>query len=270
MAGTVGFVGVGAMGMPMVGRLVDAGHDVRCYARRPDAGAEAAARGATTVGSAAEAVAAADVAIVCLYTDEQVRALCLGPDGLIGSMRDGTILVTHTTGSPTTAQDLAAAGERRDVRVADAPVDGPPQAVAEGRITVFLGADGPTAAAVTPVLAAYGDPIHHVGPVGFGQRTKLVNNLLFSAHCQLVEDAGRLATALGVHPDVALGAIERGGTGSSVVLSFAVAMGGPTAFATAARPFVAKDVATCEAVAAELGCDTGALGAAARAAARGA
>ncbi|WP_211435576.1 NAD(P)-dependent oxidoreductase [Trujillonella endophytica] len=259
-------MGLGRMGFPMVERLLAAGHPVRCWARRAEVVAAATAAGATPASGLADAVVDADVAVVCVYDDEQVREVCLGADGIVAAMRPGSSLVVHTTGSPVTAAELAAAGARRGIGVADAPVDGGAMDIVAGRVTVFLGADDATAAAVLPVLAAYGDPVHHVGGVGDGQRTKLVNNLLFAANARLVEEAAGLAADLGVDPAAALGAIGRGGTGRSASLDLALLSGGPAGFTERVRPFLVKDVGTCEAVAAALGAGTGALGAVARAA----
>ena len=99
----VGFVGAGRMGRPMVERLLGAGVPTSLYARRPDRSSELEARGAVLAGSLSELAAGAEVVVVCVFTDEQVAAVCLGPDGLVASMRPDATLVVHTTGSPVTS-----------------------------------------------------------------------------------------------------------------------------------------------------------------------
>ena len=93
------------------------------------------------------------------------------------AMAPGAVLVIHTTGSPRTAETIAARG----IDVVDAPVSGGPHDIAAGHVTLFVGGDDDAVARVKPVLSAYGDPILHVGRTGAGQLVKLVNNTLFAA-----------------------------------------------------------------------------------------
>jgi 3-hydroxyisobutyrate dehydrogenase-like beta-hydroxyacid dehydrogenase len=259
----VGFVGLGEMGLPMVERLRAADHPVTFFARRPDAVDAGRALGAEAAASAAEAARDADVMIVCVYSDAQVRDLALGDGGVAERLKPGATLVIHTTGSPRTAEDIAAVTEPRGAHVLDAPVSGGPAAIRAGAITLLVGGDEDVFAGTQPVLSAYGAPIVHLGPLGSGQRTKLVNNLLFGAHVRLVAEAERLLTGFGMAPKASFEAITNG-SGDSAVLRIALQMGSAEALLSTAGRFVEKDVATAEAVAAELGADTGLLGLTAR------
>src|SRR5215813_8166218 len=112
----LGFIGAGRMGRPMVARLIDEGYEVRVLARSDEARKALADAGAHAVATATDAGIGADAVVVCVFSDEQVRDICLGSQ-LLAVMQGGSVLVLHTTGSPRTAQAIAARGEPRGVHV---------------------------------------------------------------------------------------------------------------------------------------------------------
>jgi 2-hydroxy-3-oxopropionate reductase len=144
------------------------------------------------------------------------------------------------------------------VHVVDAPVSGGPHNAAAGALTLFVGGADETVAAVHPVLSCYGDPILHVGPLGSGQKVKLVNNALFAAQIGLFSNAVELAARLGV-PESALLTALRHGSASSRVLDIVATAGSVASFVESAGEFVGKDIAVVRGIAAELGGDLGAL-----------
>ncbi|MBF6352238.1 NAD(P)-dependent oxidoreductase [Nocardia flavorosea] len=258
----IGFVGAGRMGLPMIGRLAAAGHSVRAVGRNPGTRAAIEAAGAVTVGSAAEAGVDADAVVICVFTDDQVRAVCLDGD-LLETMPGDSVLILHTTGSPDTVTAIAAAAAGR--QVVDAPLSGGPHNIAEGAITVFLGGEPEAVARARPVLVAYADPVLPVGALGNGQRVKLVNNALFAAQIGLVTDAVRLAGQLGLAESEVLAALPHASSSSRAVLSVA-AKGSVAAFAESVGDFLRKDVAVARELADRLGSDLGLLDPAIRAA----
>jgi 2-hydroxy-3-oxopropionate reductase len=167
----------------MVSRLIEAGHDVRVLGRSAEKRAVVAELGANAVARIAEVSAHADAVVLCVLTDEQVQQVCTD-DGLLAAMSPGSTLVVHTTGSPRTVETIAVRAASHDVDVVDAPVSGGPHNAAAGALTLFVGGADDAVARVRPVLSCYGDPILHVGPLGTGQKVKLVNNALFAAHRQ--------------------------------------------------------------------------------------
>ena len=248
----IGMVGLGEMGMPMLERLRASGHDVSVRARRAEVIERAVGLGAT----AADDFSDRDVVIICVYSDDQVREA--GPEAL-ATMKPGSTLVNHTTGSPTTAALLAGEAESRRVRVLDAALSGGPDDIRAGRLTLLVGGDETVLDDVRPALAAYSDPILHVGRLGDGQRVKLVNNALFGAQVALVADAEHLAEGLGVDPATALDAIQHC-SGDSRVLRTVVAVGSSAGLHELAGRFIRKDVAVVEQVAREAGVGLGRLG----------
>jgi 3-hydroxyisobutyrate dehydrogenase-like beta-hydroxyacid dehydrogenase len=251
----VGFIGAGRMGGPMVARLVEAGHDVRALARSADRRRDLERRGASTVSELAETGARADVVVLCVFTDEQVRQVCLD-SALLPTMPSGSALVVHTTARPKTIEAIAARADGVDV--VDAPVSGGPHEITAGKLTLFVGGADDTVARLQPVLGCYGDPVLHVGPSGAGQKVKLVNNALFAGHIGLLAQTIRLGERLGVSESTVLAALAHG-SATSRVLDIVAARGSVASFIEVAGEFVGKDVAVVRAIAEELGTDLGAL-----------
>lgn len=251
----VGFIGAGRMGRPMVGRLVAAGHDVHVLGRTAEKRREIQQLGARAVDDAAEAGAHADVVVLCVFTDQQLRDVCLDT-ALLVSMRPGSALVVHTTAHPNTVEAIARRADGVDV--VDASVSGGPHDIQAGRLTLFVGGADHAVDRVRPLLDCYGDPILHVGPTGAGQRVKLVNNALFAAQIGLLAESIRLGERLGVRESTLLSALQHG-SAASRVLNLAAAGGSVASFIEVAGDFVAKDVAVVRDIAEELGGGLGAL-----------
>ena len=196
--------------------------------------------------------------MVCVFTDEQVRQICLdrrsdrGDAGRLGRW------CCTPPGVPAPSRAIAERAASHDVEVVDAPVSGGPHNAASGALTLFVGGADDTVARVRPVLSCYGDPILHVGPLGAGQKVKLVNNALFAAHIGLLSDSVELAARLGVQESALLAALPHG-SAASRVLDIVAAGGSVASFIETAGEFVGKDVAVIRAIAAELGSDLGVL-----------
>ncbi len=210
----VGFIGAGRMGRPMVARLVEAGHDVGVLGRTAEKRRDLEQLGARAVSELAEAGAQADVVVLCVFTDEQVREVCLD-SALLPSMPPGSALVVHTTANPNTIDAIAA--RANDIDVVDAAVSGGPHDIAAGRLTLFVGGSDEAVTRLQPVLGCYGDPVLHVGPSGAGQKVKLVNNALFAGHIGLLAESIRLGERLGVPESTLLAALPHGSATSRVL-----------------------------------------------------
>jgi 3-hydroxyisobutyrate dehydrogenase len=261
----VGFVGAGQMGRPMVDRLFAAGFSPEVFARRTEVQQELNASsirvGESGLGtrfeeSAAEVGAGADVLIVCLFSDEQVREVMFD-NGVLEAMHPGAVVVSHVTGSPELSIELQAAAPR-GVTILDVPVSGTADNIRRGELTMLVGGAAEALERVRPALAAYGNPILHVGGLGDGQRMKLINNLLFTVHLRVGLEAAALAQSLGISsPDFARVIASCSGD------SFAVRLfnhAEPKAMAEGARPFLVKDVNALREVAQAQGIDLGLLG----------
>src|SRR5690349_4836624 len=154
----VGFIGAGRMGSPMVRQLAEAGHEVRALGRTEDKRRAVAELGATPVANIAAVIERAEAVVICLFTDEQVRAVA--DTALLAAVPAGAVLIVHTTGSPRTVEHLRDLAPHIDV--VDAPVSGGPHDIAAGQVTLFVGGTDDAVQRAQPVLAAYGSPILHV------------------------------------------------------------------------------------------------------------
>ena len=251
----VGFVGTGRMGGPMVRRLVESGHEVRALGRSVEKCAAVRELGAHAVTELCAVGEGAEVVVVCVFTDEQVQQVCLHSE-LLSAMPPGAVLVVHTTGSPRTAEMIAAAAPGIDV--IDAPVSGGPHDIAAGHVTLFVGGSDDAVTRARPALDSYGDPVLHVGALGAGQRVKLINNALFAAQIGLLREAVRLGDRLGVEESKLLSSIPHGSAASRVG-GFIAARGSVAGFIDGVGEFIGKDVAVVRTIATELGSDLGIL-----------
>ena len=174
-------------------------------------------------------------------------------------MRSGALLIVHTTGSPATSCELAERSAAHQIRVVDAPVSGSARDIDDGRITVLLGGDPADVEAASRFVAAYGDPILPIGPLGSAMAVKLLNNALFAAQVQLAGAVEGVAATFGVDMGTVAHAILQC-SGRSYAMEVAERFGSLAAVVDAAGPFLHKDVAVVGEIASELDMDLGVLG----------
>ena len=254
----IGVIGAGRMGRPIVDRLVAAGYEPTVLTRRPAARAAAEASGLRCADTLKETVRDAQVVFTVVFDDEQLRAAVLGEDGVIAAMPAGGVLVQHTTCDPVTVTLLAEVAAERGISVLDAALSGNPRDIAAGQLTVWVGGDENALADVRHLLDSYASPVMFVGPVGNGQRIKLVNNALFVAQVGLAVDAVRLAGSIGISEEQILAAVQHGSGGSRALSS--VAWIGASAVGTRLAEFMSKDIDVVRAVAERSGADLGLIG----------
>lgn len=256
----VGFVGLGNIGLPMARRIRAAGFPLSFVARRPEVIAAATELGGVHEGSPAALGRHSDVLVVCVFDEHQLDDVVLGPDGALHGLQPGSVLVSHTTGSPATIQRIAAEAAARDVAVLDAAFSGGAADIEAGALTVLAGGDDDVLARARPVLETYADPIIPVGAVGDAQQVKLVNNALFAANVALVADAERVAGELGLDPAMTFAAIAEC-SGRSFALDVVQRAGSAAVAREVVGPYLRKDVGAVRRLAGEASVDLGLLGA---------
>lgn len=238
---SVGFIGLGSQGAGMARRMVELGLAPTLWARRaatlePFAGQAAFAESPAALGAASEIVG------ICVTDGAAVREVCLPPAGVLGGMAAGSVLALHSTIAVDDCVAIARAAAESGVDVIDAPVSGGGAAAAAGALTVYAGGTDAAVARARPVLETYGDPVLHLGPLGSGLRTKLVNNALAAANFALAHDAMAMGEELGIDR-VRLGEALRNGSGRSFSLEVFVGIGSFDPIAAQVGPIMAKDVA---------------------------
>jgi 3-hydroxyisobutyrate dehydrogenase-like beta-hydroxyacid dehydrogenase len=238
----VGFVGLGSQGGPIARAIVDAGHPLTLWARRPQSLEPYADTKAATAATPAELGAASDLVGVCVVADADVEQVLLGPDGVLSGMAPGGIVAIHSTIHPDTCRSLAEKAAERGIALVDAPVSGGGGAAAAGRLLVMAGGEEKDVERCRPVFESFGDPILHLGPVGAGQTAKLINNFVFTAQVGLAMDTYALADALGVDRAAVARVLTSGSGGSRAAGILAASGFDTTGLRTVALPLLTKDV----------------------------
>ena len=196
----IGFIGLGNMGVPMAGRLLDGGYKLIVNDIRQDAARPLLARGAAWAASPAEVAAAAQTVITILPTSREVREVLLGGKGLLDALRPGSLVLEMTSADPSVTRDLEREVAARGSALIDAPVSGGVRGAVEGTLAIMVGGDPALLERARPVLARMGKNIFHAGPVGAGHAIKLVNNMCSGGILALTIEAVAVAARAGVDP----------------------------------------------------------------------
>jgi 3-hydroxyisobutyrate dehydrogenase len=217
----VAFLGLGVMGYPMAGHLLNkGGHAVTVY-NRTMAKAEAwvAEHGgkAATVNAArtpAEAAKGQDIVFACVGNDNDLRAVTIGKDGAFAAMGEGTIFVDHTTASADVARELHAAAKALGFDFIDAPVSGGQAGAQNGVLTVMCGGDEAPYAKAEPVIASFARMCKRLGPSGAGQLTKMINQICIAGLVQGLAEGLHFGQKAGLDIEAVVEVISKGAAGS--------------------------------------------------------
>ncbi len=208
----VGFCGLGVMGYPMAGHLASAGHSVSVY-NRTSARADAwvAEYSGAAFPTPREVAASSDIVMLCVGNDADVRAVVMGPDGVLAGAHDGLIVVDHTTTSAELAREISTACAAAGVGFVDAPVSGGQAGAINGALTVMCGADSEEVFAdVAVVAAAYSRSCVRLGNAGSGQLAKMVNQICIAGVVQGLAEGLAFATKAGLDAHAVLDVISKG------------------------------------------------------------
>ena len=255
----VGFIGLGSQGGPMARRIVEGGYQNTLWARRAASLEPYADTAAKTAGSPAELGAASDLVCVCVVGDDDVRQVLYGETGVLAGLSSGGIVAIHSTVHPDTCKEVAEKAAAQGVSVIDAPVSGGAPAAEEGKLLVMVGGDQELFDRCRPVFATYGDPIVHLGALGSGQVTKILNNLLFTANLGSAISTLQLGDALGIPRDRLCEVLNGGSAVSKALGSIAVFGGTLDGLAPIAGGLLQKDVRHAASLAATASAPEGAV-----------
>ena len=184
----IGFVGIGRMGNPMGGRLLDAGYKLVVFDTQSEATKALVARGAQLATSPADVASKAEIVIVSLPTPDIVKAVALGPDGVIAGSRVRTMIDLSTTG-PGAAKIIASALAERNITLVDSPVSGGVTGAAAGTLAVLVSCPKDTLAIVEPILKVFGKIFYTGEKPGLAQTAKLANNLMAATAIVITSEA---------------------------------------------------------------------------------
>ena len=211
------YLGLGTMGAPMAMNILKAGYSLKVYNRTREKELPLAKAGAKRAESPAAAAADADVIFVNLSDSKDVKEVVLGKNGVAESAKPGSILVDFSTISPITTKEIAAALAKNAVEMLDAPVSGGSEGAVNGTLSIMVGGKAEVLAKVHPILEKVGKTITLVGPIGSGQITKAINQVILAGTYSGVAEGMALGLAAGIDIEAALKAVSGGAAGSWVL-----------------------------------------------------
>ncbi|MGM0561793.1 MAG: NAD(P)-dependent oxidoreductase [Pseudomonadota bacterium] len=205
------FLGLGVMGYPMAGHLAKAGHDVRVYNRTEEKASKwAQEHGGHKGATPAEAAAEADIVFMCVGNDDDVCKVVYGDNGALAGMKNGAILVDHTTASAEVAREVEQACKDDGKSFLDAPVSGGQAGAENGALTIMVGGDEKTFDSAKEAMDCYGRAVTLMGAAGSGQLTKMVNQICIAGLVQGLAEGVNFAQKAGLDCEKVFDVIGKG------------------------------------------------------------
>ena len=195
---TVGFAGIGLMGLPMTQRLIKAGYQLQVWNRNPDKLAPLIAMGATAADSIQELLTN-DVVCLCLADTAAVESVVYAEQGLLAATQTNKIIIDFSSIKPDVTQQLQQTVKQQAGHVwLDIPVSGGVQGAIDGSLVMMAGGDQSAVDQVRPLLAHLAARVSYMGPSGAGQTTKICNQMLVASNAMVIAEVVALATRAGV------------------------------------------------------------------------
>ena len=196
----IGFIGLGIMGKPMAGHLIDAGYELVVHNRNRDAVDELVGKGAAEAHSGKEVAEQSDIVITMLPDSPDVESVALGEGGIIEGAHEGLIFVDMSTIAPSVTTQVGEVLAEKGVKSLDAPVSGGDIGAQNATLSIMVGGDEDTFNAVKPLFDIMGQSAILCGPLGAGQTVKACNQILVAVTIAGVSEALTMGTKAGVDP----------------------------------------------------------------------
>ncbi len=210
----IGFIGMGIMGVPMARNLMKAGYPLTVHSRTRSKAEPLLVEGAVWSDSPAQTAARSDVVITCVTDTPDVQKVLLGPGGVIESARPGLICVDMSTISPSVTQEMGKTLAAKGVQLVDAPISGGQIGAIEARLSIMMGGEKEAVEQVRPIMEAMGKTVTHCGPLGFGQMTKLANQVMVIHTIMSISEGLAFAEKAGLDLDTTLEVTTAGAASS--------------------------------------------------------
>ncbi len=214
MSEPVGFIGLGIMGAGMAGNLVQAGHDVVVWNRTESKTTALVDQGATVAATPADVARQCEIVMICVSDTPDVEAVVLGDHGVLTGLSPGSLVIDHSTVSPSATIALSESVRSVGASWMDAPVSGGSEGAVNGTLSIMIGGEARDVERARQYLEAFGTSITHVGPVGAGQQVKIVNQILVVGNQLAASEALLFASMAGLDLDATLAAVKGGAAGS--------------------------------------------------------
>jgi len=195
---TIGFIGLGNMGLPMAQNLIKAGHKVQGFDVTKSQADALAASGGVAAPTVKAAASGAEIVVTMLPAGQHVREVYTGADGVLSAAAPGALLIDSSTIDVESARAVAAAAEQKGLPMLDAPVSGGTGGAQAGTLTFMVGGSDAAFARGKPILEQMGKTIVHAGGPGNGQAAKICNNMILGISMIAVSEAFVLAEKLGL------------------------------------------------------------------------
>ncbi len=213
----VAFIGLGTMGISMSLNILKAGHDVTVHNRTRQKEEEVAKEGARRAESPKEAAEGAEIIVTIVSDTPDVEDVVLGANGVIHGAPQGSVVIDMSTISPAATRQMAEKLGKKGIKMLDAPVSGGPEGAQNGTLAIMVGGDEADFKTALPILEIMGKTVTHVGPIGAGQITKAINQIIISGTYLTVAEGLTLGMKAGLDMQKVIHAIS-GGAASSWVL----------------------------------------------------
>jgi 3-hydroxyisobutyrate dehydrogenase len=210
----VGFIGTGIMGGPMARNLLKAGYPVTVYNRTKEKAAQLLSEGAKWGESSFEIAGRSDVVITCVPDTPDVKEVLLGTKGVIEGAREGLICVDMSTISPSATQEMGKVLADKGVILIDAPISGGQTGAIEGKLSIMMGGPVEAVEKVRPIMEVMGRVVTYCGPLGAGQMTKLVNQVMVIHMIMSIAEGFAFAEKAGLDLQTTLKVTSAGAAGS--------------------------------------------------------
>jgi 3-hydroxyisobutyrate dehydrogenase len=210
----IAFIGTGIMGKPMALNLLKAGFKLTVHSRTKSKAQEVINAGALWADNPSQAAKNADVVITCVTDTPDVKEVLFGKNGVIESARPGLICIDMSTISPTETQQMAKTLAEKKVILIDAPISGGQIGAIEGKLSIMAGGPKESFEKVRPIFEAMGRTITYCGPSGYGQITKLANQIMVIHNIMSISEGLAFAQKAGLDLQATLAATSAGAAGS--------------------------------------------------------
>ena len=216
---TIGFIGLGKMGLPMALNLCRAGYQLLIHSSNPNSAKQVEELGGHSVASYQELAEQSDVVITIVPADKELKELYLAPDGVLDHMRPGTACIDMTSALGETMMLLEQYAKERslEVKILDAPVSGGVAGATAGKLTIMVGCESKELCdTYMPVFQAMGEKIFYTGALGSGSNIKMINQMVNAANTAIAAEAICLATQLGVNLNTLCEVVNQSSGGSYI------------------------------------------------------
>ena len=207
----IGFIGIGVMGFPMAGHLSSNGFDVCIFNRSQEKASNWVTQfNGSLCSSPLDMASQCDIIILCVGKDEDVKDVICGENGILKSIKPGTIIIDHTTTSATLSKDMNQILQDKKAYFLDAPISGGQAGAEEGKLSIMVGGDKQAFIKVKDILGAYSKFVKYMGSSGSGQLTKMVNQICIGGLLQALAEGINFSEKAGLNTEDVMEVITKG------------------------------------------------------------